>query len=89
MKVARFVEVLRYIMKNFPLSSYRIKIMTVERPDKELMQHLEANGFKPMGILVFRRDAPDSQRFHERTRSRRFWKSQVVKKRLQIANKKQ
>jgi hypothetical protein len=40
-----------YIMKNFPLSSYRIKIMTVERPDKELMQHLEANGFKPMGDI--------------------------------------
>ena len=33
------------IMKNFPFSTYRIKIMTVERPDKELQEHLEANGF--------------------------------------------
>jgi hypothetical protein len=40
-----------YIMKNFPLSTYRIKIMTVERPDKELKQHLEANGFKLMGKI--------------------------------------
>jgi hypothetical protein len=40
-----------YIMKNFPLSSYRIKIMTVERPDKDLRQHLEANGFKFMGYI--------------------------------------
>jgi FkbM family methyltransferase len=40
-----------YIMKNFPLSSYRIKIMTVERPDKELQQHLGANGFKLMGDM--------------------------------------
>ena len=40
-----------YIMKNFPLSSYQIKIMTVERPDKELQQHLEANGFKLMGDI--------------------------------------
>jgi hypothetical protein len=38
-----------YIMKNFPFSSYRIKIITVERPDKELQEHLEANGFKLMG----------------------------------------
>jgi hypothetical protein len=38
-----------YIMKNFPFSSYRIKIMTVERPDKELQEHLEANGFNLMG----------------------------------------
>jgi hypothetical protein len=40
-----------YIMKNFPLSSYQIKIMTVERPDKELRQHLEAYGFKLMGEI--------------------------------------
>jgi hypothetical protein len=40
-----------YIMKNFPLSSYQIKIMTVERPDNELQQHLEANGFKLMGDI--------------------------------------
>jgi hypothetical protein len=40
-----------YIMKNFPLSSYRIKIMTVERPDKELQLHLMANGFKLMGEI--------------------------------------
>jgi hypothetical protein len=40
-----------YIMKNFPLSSYRIKIMTVERPDKELQLHLLANGFKLMGDI--------------------------------------
>jgi hypothetical protein len=40
-----------YIMKNFPLSSYRIKIMTVERPDKELQQHLGVNGFKLMGDI--------------------------------------
>jgi hypothetical protein len=40
-----------YIMKNFPFSSYRIKIMTVERSDKELEEHLEANGFKLMGNI--------------------------------------
>ncbi len=40
-----------YIIKNFPLSSYQIKVMTVERPGKELQQHLEANGFKLMGHL--------------------------------------
>jgi hypothetical protein len=40
-----------YIMKNFPLSSYRIKIMTVERPDNELLLHLLANGFKLMGDI--------------------------------------
>ncbi len=40
-----------YIMKNFPLSSYQIKVMTVERPGKELQQDLEANGFKLMGHL--------------------------------------
>jgi hypothetical protein len=40
------------IMKNFPLSFYRIKIMTVERPDKEVQQHLEANGFKLMESLA-------------------------------------
>jgi hypothetical protein len=40
-----------FIMKNFPLSSYQIKIMTVERPDKELQLHLESNGFKLMGDI--------------------------------------
>jgi hypothetical protein len=40
-----------YIMKNFPLSSYRINTMTVERPDEELKEHLEANGFKLMGHI--------------------------------------
>jgi hypothetical protein len=40
-----------YIMKNFPFSSYRIKIMTVERPDKRLELHLESNGFKNMGSI--------------------------------------
>jgi hypothetical protein len=40
-----------YIIKNFPLSSYQIKIMTVERPDEELQQHLKANGFKLMGDI--------------------------------------
>jgi hypothetical protein len=42
-----------YIMNNFPLSSYRIKIMTVERPDKELLQHLEAKTASSLwGTLV-------------------------------------
>lgn len=33
------------IMKDFPFESYHIKIMTVERPSKELRKLLEEKGF--------------------------------------------
>ena len=39
------------VMQNFPFGSYRIKIMTVERPKNDLKQLLEAHGFQMMAEI--------------------------------------
>ena len=40
-----------YVMKNFPFFRYRIKVMTVERPNEELRRLLQAHGFVLMATI--------------------------------------
>ena len=40
-----------YVMKSFPFSRYRIKVMTVERPDEELRRLFQSHGFVLMATI--------------------------------------
>jgi hypothetical protein len=40
-----------YIMSSFPFDSYRIKVMTVERPKADLVALLQKNGYIFLGYL--------------------------------------
>ena len=41
-----------YVMEKFPFDKYRISVLTIERPQKELQEHLKNHGYELERIIA-------------------------------------